>query len=154
MNTNMNVTVTDIQVLLVENDENDIISILRACKKQAIASQVHVVRDGQEALDYLFGRRPYTDHNQYPLPRLILLDLNLPKVDGFEVLERIKSTPVLRRIPVVILTASITRQDLVRCYDSGANGYLMKPMEYKDLEELIQGVNSFWLKLNVPPPLT
>ncbi|MFQ5795054.1 MAG: response regulator [Candidatus Bipolaricaulia bacterium] len=154
MNTNMNVTATDIQVLLVEDDENDIIMILRACRKQAIASQVHVVRDGQEALDYLFGRGPFTDRKRYPLPRLILLDLNLPKVDGFEVLEHIKSTPVLRRIPVVILTSSITRQDLVRCYDSGANGYLMKPMKYKDLEELIQGVNSFWLKLNTPPPLT
>jgi CheY-like chemotaxis protein len=139
-------------ILLVEDNRMDVELTLDAFCQARLGNTVHVAWNGQEALDYLFGHGQYTDRRAYPLPDLILLDLKLPGIDGFEVLRRIKGTPGLKRLPVVVLTSSKEEGDRALSYDSGANSYLVKPVSFEGFLEVIRQVGDYWLTLNVGPP--
>lgn len=139
-------------ILLVEDERMDTELALDAFREAQLTNTVHVAADGQTALDYLFGRGEYADREAFPLPDLILLDLKLPGVDGFEVLRQLKSAPVLKRIPAVILTSSKEEGDRALGYDLGANSYLVKPVSFEGFLELVSEIESYWLTLNVGPP--
>jgi CheY-like chemotaxis protein len=140
------------QILLVEDNRMDVELTLDAFREGKLANIVHVARDGQQALDYMFDVGPYADRTQYPLPDLILLDLKLPRIDGHEVLQRLKATPVVKRIPVIVLTSSKEEGDRALSYDSGANSYLVKPVSFDGFLEVVRKVHDYWLVLNVGPP--
>jgi CheY-like chemotaxis protein len=139
-------------ILLVEDKRMDIELTLDAFKEARIKNTIQVAKNGQEALDYVFGRAQYADRETYPFPNLVLLDLKLPGVDGFEVLRQIKSTPLLKRLPVVILTSSKEEGDRALSYDIGANSYLVKPVSFDGFLGVIRQINGYWLTLNVGPP--
>jgi len=134
-------------ILLVEDNPNDELLTMRALKKNNIKNEVVVARDGTEALEYLFGTG-----NPRALPQVVLLDLKLPKVDGLEVLQRIRADERTKRLPVVILTSSNEEQDLVACYDRGANSYIRKPVDFNQFTEAVRELGLYWLVLNEPPP--
>ena len=140
-------------ILLVEDNADDEALTLRALNKSKIANTIVVVRDGAEALDYLFCTGPYADRNPLDLPQVILLDLKLPKVDGLEVLRRLRAEPRTHMLPVVILTSSKEEQDLVNAYSSGANSYVRKPVDFTQFVEAIRQLGLYWLVLNEVPPL-
>src|ERR1700753_343607 len=137
-------------ILLVEDNSDDELLTMRALARNHIAHPVVVARDGVEALDYLLGtaEEPATA----PLPALILLDLKLPKIDGFEVLRRIRATPRTRRLPVVVLTSSKQESDLVTAYDRGANSYVRQPVNFSEFVDAVGRFGVFWLMLNESPP--
>lgn len=137
-------------ILLVEDNPDDEALALRALRKSGVDDSVLVARDGAEALDLVFGNGEHGD--QGILPDLILLDLNLPKLDGMEVLRRMRADERTRLVPVVILTSSREREDLVRGYCLGANSYLRKPTEFKQFLQALDEVARYWLGLNEPPP--
>ena len=139
-------------ILLVEDNRMDVELTLDAFHEAKLLNAIHVASDGQAALDYLFGRGKYTDRITFPLPNLVLLDLKLPGIDGFEVLRQIKSTPILKRLPVVILTSSKEDGDRALSYDHGANSYLVKPVSFDGFLGLVRQINCYWLSLNVAPP--
>ncbi len=134
-------------ILLIEDNPSDEALTLRALKKNNIGNAVVVMRDGAAALDYLLG-------SDTALPQLILLDLNLPKIDGLEVLRRIRADARTRLLPVVILTASGEECDIVRGYDLGANGYVRKPVDFVQFAEAVRQLGLYWLIINEPPPAT
>ncbi|MDO9510512.1 MAG: response regulator [Bacteroidales bacterium] len=138
-------------ILLVEDDLNDVLLIKRAFKKSNIANPLYVVNDGQTAIDYLLGEGEYNNRKMYPLPVLILLDLKLPKKSGFEVLDIIKNSTELKKIPVVVLTSSNQKKDVDLAYTKGVNSYLLKPVEFEQLSELVKTLNMYWLILNELP---
>lgn len=117
-----------------------------------MGDRLSVVQNGQEAMGYLFGNGKYADRNAYPMPGLVLLDLKLPGIDGFEVLRRIKSAPDLRRLPVIILTSSMEEGDRALSYDIGANSYIVKPVSYNGFLDIVRKIEAYWLWLNVAPP--
>jgi two-component system, response regulator len=139
-------------ILLVEDNPDDEALTLRALNKSKIANKIVVVRDGAEALDYLFATGPYADRDSLDLPQVTLLDLKLPKVDGLEVLRRIRSDPRTRMLPVVILTSSREEQDLTQAYSSGANSYVRKPVDFNQFVDAIGQLGLYWLVLNETPP--
>jgi CheY-like chemotaxis protein len=139
-------------ILLVEDNRLDIELTLDAFKEAHLGNSVHVAKNGREALDYLFGQKQYGDREQYPLPDIILLDLKMPGIDGFEVLRRVKAEPEVKRIPVVILTSSREEGDLALSYDCGANSYLVKPVSFEGFLKVVQQVQEYWLILNMGPP--
>jgi two-component system response regulator len=139
-------------ILLVEDNPNDEVLMLRALRKNEITSQVFVVHDGVEALDYLFSTGEYAGANAQPLPHLILLDLKLPKVNGFEVLKGLRANPRTRYIPVVVLTSSIEDADIVNSYDLGANGFVQKPIDFNEFVGVAQQLGVFWLAANRTVP--
>ena len=139
-------------ILLVEDKRMDIELTLDAFKEARLKNTIQVAKNGQEALDYVFGRAQYADRETYPFPNLVLLDLKFPGVDGFEVLRQIKSTPLLKRLPVVILTSSKEEGDRALSYDIGANSYLVKPVSFDGFLGVIRQINGYWLTLNVGPP--
>jgi two-component system, response regulator len=139
-------------ILLVEDNPDDEALTLRALNKSKIANKIVVVRDGVEALDYLFCTGAYADRDPLELPQVILLDLKLPKVDGLEVLRRIRSDARTKMLPVVILTSSKEEQDIVNAYSSGANSYVRKPVDFNQFVEAIGQLGLYWLVLNEPPP--
>lgn len=143
----------DSGILLVEDDSNDILFIQRAFRRSKLDNPIQVVRDGDQAVAYLSGKGDYANRNVYPLPAMILLDLKLPRRSGLEVLEWLRNQPVLKRIPVVILTSSKENIDVDRAYDIGVNSYLLKPVNYNALNEMIATLNAFWLKLNCYPSI-
>ena len=139
-------------ILLVEDNRMDVELTLDAFREAKLQNTIHVASDGQEALDYLFGRGEFADRKAYPKPNLVLLDLKLPGIDGFEVLRQIKSTPILKRVPVVILTSSKEEGDRALSYDQGANSYLVKPVSFDGFLGVVQQIEGYWLSLNVAPP--
>lgn len=138
-------------ILLVEDSPNDVELTLAALEKCQLANSVDVVRDGAEALDYLFARGDYEKRNT-GTPVVVLLDLKLPKVDGLEVLRQIKRDETLRSTPVVMLTSSREETDLVASYDLGVNAFVVKPVEFEHFFEAIRDLGMFWAVLNEPPP--
>jgi CheY-like chemotaxis protein len=143
---------SEAHILLVEDNRMDVELTLDAFKEARLDNTVHVARNGQEALDYLFGRGEYADRDEYPVPDLILLDLKMPGLGGHEVLRRIKRTPVLKRIPVIVLTSSREEGDRALSYDRGANSYLVKPVSFEGFLDVVREIGSYWLSLNVKPP--
>ncbi len=141
-------------ILLVEDNPDDELLTLRALKKQNITNEVVVARDGEEALDYLFGSGPYAGRDLSVVPQLILLDLKLPKVDGLEVLRRVRADERTRLLPVVILTTSREQQDLLQGYGLGANSYVRKPVDFDQFAEAVRQLGLYWLLLNESPPIT
>jgi two-component system response regulator len=140
------------KILLVEDNPDDEALTLRALRKNNIANDVVVARDGVEALDYLFGEGAHQDRNLADQPQVILLDLKLPKVDGLEVLKRIRQDDRTRRLPVVILTTSSEESDIVSSYDLGANSYIRKPVDFDQFMEAVRQLGLYWLVLNVTAP--
>jgi two-component system response regulator len=136
-------------VLLVEDNEADVKLTRRAFAKAGFAARLDVVADGVEALDYLHGGEGKTPQ---PLPDVVLLDLNLPRLSGHEVLERIRATQRTRRLPVVVLTSSIEEADVARSYDRGANSYVRKPVAFDAFVEATRHMGTYWLRINHPPP--
>lgn len=137
---------------LVEDNPDDEALTLRALNKNKIANKIVGVRDGAEALDYLFATGAYTNRDLSELPQVILLDLKLPKVDGLEVLRRIRSEPRTHRLPVVILTSSKEEQDMLQAYSIGVNSYVRKPVDFNQFVEAIGQLGLYWLVLNEAPP--
>ncbi len=138
-------------ILLVEDNPNDETLTLIALKDCKVTNDVIVVRDGEEALNFLFCKNEYAERNRNQLPRLILLDLKLPKIDGLEVLKQIRADEATKRIPVVILTSSREESDLVSGYDHGANSYIVKPMDTDRFRKAIEQVGLYWLIVNTVP---
>lgn len=141
----------DIDVLLVEDNPYDVELALRAFKKNERAHHVFVVEDGAEALAFIFGEGAFAHRADEPLPRVILLDLKLPKVDGLGVLRRLKTDDRTRTLPVVVLTSSREARDVAACYALGANSYVVKPVDYDDYVETLSRLSQYWLSLNEPP---
>lgn len=135
-------------ILLVEDDSTDVILTLRAMAKAGIFNKVITVRDGVEALDYLFGTGEYEGRDVSAVPSIILLDLKMPRMDGLEVLSQIRKNPATRRLPVVILTSSSEENDIINCYDAGANSYVCKPVDYEKFVEVVKRLASYWLNVN------
>jgi CheY-like chemotaxis protein len=138
-------------ILLVEDDPDDQALTQRAFRASTIRNTVRIVNDGEEALDYLYRRGSFTDPSTSPRPDLILLDLNMPKLDGRAVLARIKDDPHLRRIPTVILTTSSRQEDVARSYDLGVNSYLMKPVRMETFVKTIRDLEHYWFSLVLLP---
>lgn len=143
-------TGTPVEILLVEDNPYDVELTLRALKQNNIANHIHTVRDGAEAVDFIFCTGAYADFN-FNTPKLILLDLKLPKLDGAEVLQRIRADPRTQLIPVVALTTSNAERDVKECYQLGINSYIVKPLDFKQFAEAIRQVGLYWLILNRLP---
>ena len=140
-------------LLLVEDNPDDEELTLLAFEQSQIAHEVIVARDGVEALDYLFGTGIYADRDMSTMPALILLDLQLPRINGLEVLQRLRSDKRTKLLPVVILTTSNEQQDLINSYNVGCNSYLRKPVDYNQFVTAVQQLGMYWLLLNEPPPV-
>lgn len=138
-------------ILLAEDNTNDVELTLAALNENRVANDVIVVRDGAEALDYLLRRNQYAGRAGGN-PALMLLDLKMPKVDGIEVLRHVKSDPLLRSIPIVVLTSSREEHDLVRSYDLGVNAYVVKPVGFNEFVDAVKLLGGFWAVVNEPPP--
>lgn len=139
-------------MLLVEDDPTDEKLTLRAFRKWNEVAQIVVVRDGAEALDWLFATGSHATRDPRRVPALVLLDLKLPRVNGLDVLRRVRADPHTRQVPVVVLTASREEEDIARCYELGANAYVRKPVDYLEFTQTARTVGSFWLQLNVTGP--
>jgi two-component system, response regulator len=140
-------------ILLVEDNPNDEALTLRTLRKNDVRSEIVVVRDGVEALDWLFGLGTHVDRDASILPQVVLLDLKLPKLSGLEVLRAMRAHPRTKRLPVVLLTSSKEDQDVFAAYDLGANSYVRKPVTFADFAEAIRQVGLYWLTLNEEAPL-
>lgn len=130
--------------MLVEDDENDVRITRRALKKSGLQGTLSVTRDGQEALDYLYRRPPFEDPAEHPRPGLVLLDINIPKMNGIEVLRTIKEDPELRRIPVLMLTTSTRQEDVAAAFAHGANGFITKPIQFSRFVEVVRILGEYW----------
>lgn len=139
------------RILLVEDSLNDIELILTSLAENNLGNEVVVVRDGEEALDYIYRRGVFRLRREGN-PVVVMLDLKLPKVDGFEVLGRLKSDPTFRVVPVVVLSSSREEQDLARCYQLGTNAYVVKPIDFHEFVDVIKSLGLFWAIINEPPP--
>ncbi len=142
----------DVEILLLKDNLDDVELTLHALHQERLANHIEVARDGEEALDFLFCRGPCAQRSFEQAPRVVLLDLKLPKVDGMEVLREIKKDPRTRAIPIVILTASREECDLVKGYHLGVNGYVQKPVDFDNFRNLVKQLGLYWLVVNQPPP--
>ena len=140
------------EILLVEDDPQDVELTLRALQSENLKNRIEVVRDGEEALDFLFCRGAYSGRSPNRPPKLVLLDLKLPKIDGMEVLRRIRADESTRLMPVIILTSSREEEDVVNGYHLGANSYICKPVDFVQFTEAVQQLKLYWLVLNEAPP--
>ncbi len=143
--------IEDYTILLVEDDPNDVLLIKRAFEKAGLANPLQVVSNGQEAVAYLKGEGGFADRTEYPLPILILLDLKMPRMSGFEFLQWLRGEPELKRLIVVVLTSSAQSPDVNRAYELGANSYLVKPVQFEDLLRIIKELHLYWLVMNEKP---
>lgn len=139
-------------ILLVEDNPDDEILTIRAFRKNNIKNEIVVAHDGEEALDFLFGRGEFAERDSQRFPEVVLLDLKLPKVDGLEVLRQIRADPRTHLLPVVILTSSKEEQDLIEGYSRGANSYVRKPVDFNQFVDAVRQLGLYWLVLNEPPP--
>jgi two-component system response regulator len=140
-----------VEILLVEDNPNDVELTLHALEANNLANRIHVVRDGAEALEYIFGTGQYQGRSIQDDPKVVLLDLKLPKIDGLEVLRRIRADDRTRVIPVVILTSSREERDIVESYKLGVNSYIVKPVDFGQFTEAVRQVGLYWVLLNQPP---
>ena len=140
-------------ILLVEDNADEVVLLRRALKLSGSTAPVCIVQDGAEAIEYLSLQGIYTDRTQHPLPRLMVLDLQLPRISGLGVLQWLRAQPGLRRLPVVVLTSSSEDRDIASAYDLGANSYLVKPAGIADLQRLAELLDRYWVGQNVRPPL-
>jgi two-component system, response regulator len=143
----------EVEILLVEDNPNDAELALRALKKNNLANNVIRVCDGEEALDFIFARGPFKSRIKLNIPRLILLDLKLPKLNGLEVLKIIKADPVTKLIPVVVLTSSNEESDMIESYRLGVNSYIVKPVNFDKFIESVKNIGFYWLLLNKQPDI-
>ena len=139
-------------MMYAEDDPEDRMLLKDAWEESDLSDELHFVEDGEALMDYLYRRGKYTELRGQPLPGLILLDLNMPKKDGREALGEIKGDPTLRRIPVVVLTTSGEEEDIIRSYDMGVSGYIIKPVTFESLLEMIKGVSKYWFEIVDLPP--
>lgn len=140
-------------ILLVEDDPNDVLLIQRAFHKAGLRNNLKIARDGDQAIRYLSGQDVYADRAKYPMPFLVLLDLKMPKVNGFDVLEWARREPGLKRLLIVVLTSSNVQADVDRAYELGANSYLVKPVEFDEMVHMIQRFEIYWAEINrIPAP--
>jgi CheY-like chemotaxis protein len=144
----------ELDILLVEDNQDDMDLALHALRRAKLANRIFVVRDGEEALDFLFCRERYAHRMFDRPPKLVLLDLKLPKVDGLEVLKQLKGDSRTRNIPVVIMTSSKEERDMVSGYNLGANSYIQKPVDFDQFRETVKNVGLYWLVVNQPPPVS
>lgn len=145
-------TVDIVEILLVEDNPTDAELCIRTLKKHNLANHLEWVKDGAEALDFLFARGAYAGRNGMAVPKLILLDLRLPKVDGLEVLRAVKSDERTRQIPVVVVTSSKEDRDVAECYRLGVNSYVSKPVAFDEFVKVVSELGMYWLLINHPPP--
>src|SRR5580693_7218631 len=143
----------ELDILLVEDSQDDSDMVLHALRREKLANHIFIVRDGEEALDFLFCRGAFSERSFDHPPKLVLLDLKLPKVDGMEVLKQIKTDARTRTIPVVIMTSSKEERDLVSGYNLGANSYIQKPVDFDQFRETVKSVGLYWLVTNQPVPV-
>jgi two-component system, response regulator len=142
---------TEYEILLVEDNPDDAELAMNALKKHNLANKVQWVEDGEKALDYLYATGEYSGRNKGKNPKLILLDLKLPKVDGLEVLQKIKADENMKTIPVVVLTSSREESDIVKSYKLGVNSYIVKPVDFEQFSKCVEELGLYWLILNQPP---
>jgi len=143
---------SEVDILLVEDNPDDLDLTLIALRKGKVANHVHVARDGEEALDFLFCRGAHSDRSFDSAPKVILLDLKLPKLTGLEVLREIRAEPRTRLLPVVVLTSSNQQRDLLESYNLGVNSYIQKPVDFNQFQKVIQELGFYWLVVNLSPP--
>ena len=141
-----------VEILLVEDDPSDLELALHALRAENLANRIEVARDGEEALDFLFCRGSHHQRSLENPPRLVLLDLKVPKVDGLEILKQMKSDPRTKAIPVVILTSSREEADLAESYRLGVNSYIQKPVDFEQFRKVVKKAGLYWLVVNQPPP--
>jgi CheY-like chemotaxis protein len=141
-----------IEILLVEDNPADLELTLHALRHDNLANRIEVARDGEEALDFLFCRGIHGKRSPTQMPKLILLDLKLPKVDGIEVLRQVKANPKTKTIPITVLTSSKEENDLARCYELGVNSYIQKPVDFDKFRDVVKQFSLYWLVVNMPPP--
>lgn len=143
--------INEVEILLVEDNPNDAELTLRALRKNNLANRVFHAKDGEEALEFIFARGAYTERTVENTPRVILLDLKLPKVNGIEVLQHIKGDERTKNIPIVVLTSSREDSDLKKCYEFGVNSYIVKPVEFENFVRAVSELGFYWLLLNQTP---
>lgn len=136
-------------VLIVDDNEMDTELAAEAFRHSSQGTVVHAANNGQQALDYLLGRKPYSDRKLYPLPRLVLLDIKMPGMDGLEVLQKVKGDDSIKHLPVIMLTSSADQRDRARSYELGANSYLVKPVSFGQFRTMVGVIEAYWLNLNV-----
>ncbi len=141
-----------IPILVADDDAQDTMLVKMAVERSALGLKLESVRDGEEAIDYLLGKSPFTDRQAHPFPKLLLLDLKMPRVNGFDVLDFVRREPALRQLPIVIFSSSDDPKDIRRAYESGANSYLCKPHSNEDLSALLKALEDYWCKFNHFPP--
>jgi CheY-like chemotaxis protein len=144
---------TETEILLVEDNPTDLELALRVFKKHRIANRIEVARDGVEALDFIFGEGAHAAHGSLQIPKVILLDLKLPKIGGIEVLRRLKNDPRTRTIPVVVLTSSREEKDMLESYQLGVNSYIVKPVDFDQFSDCLRDIGMYWLLSNAPPKI-
>jgi len=142
-----------VEILIVEDTSEDLDLALRALRKAKITNRIQVARDGEEALEFIFCEGPFAERKMEDGPKVILLDLKLPKIDGLEVLHRIKSDSRTKSIPVVVLTSSREQNDVIESYNLGVNSYIVKPVNFEQFSEAVQKLGMYWLLINHPPNL-
>jgi CheY-like chemotaxis protein len=148
----MSVKTNPVSILVADDDAQDTMLVRIAVKRAALGLRLESVKDGEEAIDYLLGRFRYSDRHTYPFPNLMLLDLKMPRLSGFDVLDFVRKQPGLRQLPVVIFSSSDDPGDIRRAYDAGANSYLCKPHSNDDLSALLKALEEYWCKHNHFPP--
>ncbi len=141
----------EVEILIVEDNQNDVEMAIRALKKNNLSNKIQVVEDGAEALDFIYKKGKYSERKCNKYPKIILLDLKLPKVDGLEVLREIKSNPQSKRIPVIVLTSSKEEKDMVESYQLGVNSYIVKPVDFNKFVDAVKNIGYYWLLLNQQP---
>ncbi len=142
----------EVEILLVEDNPDDVELALHALRQEKLANQVAVARDGEEALDFLFCRGAHKNRSFENAPKVVMLDLKLPKVDGIEVLRQLKNDPRTKAIPVVILTSSREEKDMIHSYQLGVNAYIQKPVDFEQFRNVVKQLGLFWLVVNQAPP--